>query len=101
MEKYENPIQHACDVAKGQVWIACGWAKPEGFCGSAWDSISAFVMPLAHGSGTFYDGWMKSVSCNWPENHSHLSYLQAMHPIILVAVPAKSIVPRSCPLRTK
>ena len=39
MEKYENPIQHACDVKEGQVWIANGWAKPEGFCNSAWDSI--------------------------------------------------------------
>ena len=29
MEKYENPIQHACDVEEGQVWIANGWAKPE------------------------------------------------------------------------
>ena len=28
MEKYENPIQHACDVAEGQVWVANGWAKP-------------------------------------------------------------------------
>ena len=69
MEKYENPIQHACDVAVGRVWIANGWAKPEGFCDSAWDSISAFVMTLAHGGGNFYDGWMKNpksamISCN-------------------------------------
>ena len=69
MEKYENPIQHACDVQEGQVWIANGWAKPEGFCDSAWDSISAFVMTLAHGGGNFYDGWMKNpksamISCN-------------------------------------
>ena len=56
MEQYENPIQHACDVEEGRVWIANGWAKPEGFCGSAWDSISAFVMTLAHGGGNFYDG---------------------------------------------
>lgn len=69
MEKYENPIQHACNVEEGQVWIANGWAKPEGFCDSAWDSISAFVMTLAHGGGDFYDGWMKNpksamISCN-------------------------------------
>ena len=69
MEKYENPIQHACDVEEGQVWIANGWAMPEGFCSSAWDSISAFVMTLAHGGGDFYDGWMKNpksamISCN-------------------------------------
>ena len=69
MEKYENPIQHACDEADGQVWIANGGCKPEGFCDSAWDSISAFVMTLAHGGGNFYDGWMKNpksamISCN-------------------------------------
>ena len=69
MEKYENPIQHACNVEEGQVWIANGWAKPEDFCDSAWDSISAFVMTLAHGGRDFYDGWMKNpksamISCN-------------------------------------
>ena len=69
MERYENPIQHACDVEEGQVWIDNGWAKPTGFCDSAWDSISAFVMTLAHGGGNFYDGWMKNpksamISCN-------------------------------------
>lgn len=69
MEKYENPIQHACDVQEGQTWVANGWSKPEGFCGSAWDSISPFVMTLAHGGGDFYDGWMKNpksamISCN-------------------------------------
>ena len=69
MEKYENPIQHACNVAESQVWIANGWTKPEGFCDSAWDSISAFVMTLAHGGGNFHDGWMKDpksamISCN-------------------------------------
>ena len=69
MEKYENPIQHACEVKEGQVWVANGWCKPEGFCGSGWDSISPFVMTLAHGGGDFYDGWMKNpksamISCN-------------------------------------
>lgn len=69
MAQYENPIEHACDVEEGRVWIANGWTKPEGFCDSAWDSISAFVMTLAHGGGNFYDGWMKNpksamISCN-------------------------------------
>ena len=69
MAKYENPIEHACDVEERQVWIADGWQKPEGFCDSAWDSISPFVMTLAHGGGNFYDGWMKNpysamLSCN-------------------------------------
>lgn len=36
---------------------------------NAWDSISPFVMTLAHGGGDFYDGWMKNpksamISCN-------------------------------------
>ena len=69
MEQYENPIEHACDVQEGQIWIAEGWSKPEGFCQSAWDTISPFVMTLAHGGGNFYDGWMKNpksamLSCN-------------------------------------
>ena len=69
MAKYENPMEHACDMEEGRVWIANGWAKPEGFCDSAWDSISAFVMTLAHGGENIYDGWMKNpksamISCN-------------------------------------
>ena len=69
IEQYENPIEHTCDVREGQVWIANGWQKPEGLCGSAWESMSPFVMTLAHGGGDFYDGWMKNpnsamISCN-------------------------------------
>ena len=69
MAQYENPIEHACDLKEGQVFICEGWQKPEGFCDSAWESISAFVMTLAHGGENFYDGWMKNpktamISCN-------------------------------------
>lgn len=69
IEKYENPIEHACDLEEGQVFIADGWKKPEGFCESAWESISPFVMTLACGGEDFYDGWMKNkksamLSCN-------------------------------------
>ena len=32
IEKYENPIEHACDMKEGQVFIANGWERPEGFC---------------------------------------------------------------------
>ena len=69
MEQYENPIEHACDVQEGQVFIANGWQKPEHFCDSAWDSVSPFVMTLAHGGTDIYDGWMKNpgsamISCN-------------------------------------
>ena len=60
IEKYENPIEHACDMREGQVFVANGWQRPQGFCGSAWESISAFVMTLAHGGEDLYDGWMKN-----------------------------------------
>ena len=69
IEKYENPIEHACDLQEGQIFICEGWQKPDGFCDSAWDSVSPFVMTLAHGGENFYDGWMKNpksamISCN-------------------------------------
>ena len=69
IEKYENPISNACDMKEGQIFIANGWNKPEGFCDSAWESISPFVMTLAHGGEDIYDGWMKNkqsamISCN-------------------------------------
>lgn len=69
MEKYENPIEHACDLVEGKVFIANGWQRPEGLCESAWEVMSPFVMTLAHGGGNFYDGWMKNemsamISCN-------------------------------------
>jgi len=69
IEKYENPIMHACDLQVGQMFVANGWQRPEGFCESAWDSISAFVMTLSHGGENLYDGWMKDsksamISCN-------------------------------------
>ena len=67
--QYENPIEHACEMKEGQVFIANGFKKPEGFCDSAWDSIAPFVKELANGGGNFYDGWMKNeksamISCN-------------------------------------
>lgn len=59
MARYENPIEHACEMQEGQVFIANGWQKPEGFCPSAWDTLSPFVLALSHGAEDFYDGWMK------------------------------------------
>ena len=69
MEEYENPIEHACSMKLGQTFIANGWARPYGFCGSAWDTVSPFVMTLAYGGENIYDGWMKNpksamISCN-------------------------------------
>ena len=69
MEKYENPIEHACNMEEGMVFTADGWRRPEGFCDSAWETVSPFVMALAHGAENLYDGWMKDkrsamISCN-------------------------------------
>lgn len=68
-DRYENPIEHACDMRLGREFIANGWERPEGMCLSAWESMSPFVMTLAHGGGNFYNGWMKNpnsamISCN-------------------------------------
>ena len=67
--KYENPIEHACDMEVGQVFYAENGERPEGFCQSAWESMQSFVEELARGGGNFYDGWMKNprsamISCN-------------------------------------
>ena len=67
--QYENPIQHACDRTEGQGCLANGWEQPAGFCQSAWDTLSPFVLALSHGAEDFYDGWMKNkrsamLSCN-------------------------------------
>lgn len=69
MERYENPIENACNMEVGQVFIANGWKRPENFCESAWETMSAFVMTLSHGGENFYNGWMKNkksamISCN-------------------------------------
>lgn len=69
MDRYENPLENACDMEVGQVYIANGWEKPDGLCQSAWDSMSPFVMTLAHGGENIYSGWMKNkrsamISCN-------------------------------------
>jgi uncharacterized repeat protein (TIGR04076 family) len=67
--RYENPIEHTCDVLEGQSWVSHGGEKPEGLCESAWESMRWFVQELAAGRGNFFDGWMKNpysamISCN-------------------------------------
>jgi len=68
-EKYENPIEHACDIEEGDSWVSVDGKCPEGFCPSAWNVMENFVKELANGGGNFYDGWMKNpysamISCN-------------------------------------
>ena len=69
IEKYENPIEHTCDIEEGAVYFCEEGQKPDGFCDSAWESVSPFAIELANGGGNFYDGWMKNpksamISCN-------------------------------------
>lgn len=69
MAMYENPIEHACDVQVGDVYVSRGGEMPEGMCESAWGSVKQFVLELANGGGNFFDGWMKNphsamISCN-------------------------------------
>ena len=69
MAKYENPIEHTCDVREGQSWVSTGAQRPDGLCPEAWKTMREFVEALAQGGGDFYDGWMRNphsamISCN-------------------------------------
>lgn len=69
MARYENPIEHACDVKEGQTWISVDGKQPEGMCNAAWGAMREYVEALARGEGNFHDGWMKNpmsamISCN-------------------------------------
>lgn len=69
MARFENPIEHACDIIEGQSWVSLDGQCPEGFCPEAWKSMREFVEILAEGGGNFFDGWMKNpysamISCN-------------------------------------
>lgn len=69
IDAYEKPIEHACDVQVGDVYVSKGGEMPEGMCESAWGSVKQFVLELANGGGNFFDGWMKNphsamISCN-------------------------------------
>ncbi|MGI6441070.1 MAG: TIGR04076 family protein [Tissierellia bacterium] len=69
IDRYENPIENACDLQVGQVFLSRKAEKPKGLCDSAWESMASFVRTLAEGGGNFFDGWMKNktsamISCN-------------------------------------
>ena len=69
IEKYENPIKHACCIHVGSVFVSRDGEKPEGLCDEAWKSMKEFVEALSRGEGNFFDGWMKNpnsamISCN-------------------------------------
>ena len=69
IKKYENPLEHACTLKVGDIFISYDGKKPENLCDSAWESMENFVKELACGGGNFFDGWMKNkhsamISCN-------------------------------------
>ena len=69
IKKYENPIEHPCDMAVGMSFVSENAARQEGMCESAWETVQPFVSALADGGGDFYNGWMKNrrsamLSCN-------------------------------------
>lgn len=69
IDQYENPIEHACDLKLGDIFISLDGQKPAGLCNEAWKSMEEFVTVLARGGGNFFDGWMKNeksalISCN-------------------------------------
>jgi len=69
IQKYENPIEHTCNIKIGDVFISYNAQKPQNLCDSAWESMEKFVKELAEGGGNFFDGWMKNkysamISCN-------------------------------------
>lgn len=61
-DEYCNCKVDLCPTFKeGQEFIA-SFDMPDGFCGSAWNDISKYVMTLISGgnfSKDFFDGWMK------------------------------------------
>ena len=69
IEKYENPIQHACSIKEGDVFYSKNGEKPENLCPEAWRAMKDYVESLAQGKGNFFDGWMKDpmsamISCD-------------------------------------
>ena len=66
---YENPIEHACDLKIGDMFVSEDGKCSDDLCSSAWDSMASFVFALSHGALDFYQGWMKNprsamISCN-------------------------------------
>ena len=69
MLRYENPMEHACDVCVGQTWLSREGKCLQGLCPEAWKAMKDFVEALARGEGNFYGGGMNNpysvlISCN-------------------------------------
>ena len=69
MERYELPLEDACGMREGQLFVSRGAQRPEGLCESAWQTLAPFVMALACGATGLYGAWMRNpssamLSCN-------------------------------------
>lgn len=60
IERYENPIDHACDMREGQVFVANGWAAPR----RALRKRVADDLALRHDSGARRDGPLRRLDVN-------------------------------------
>ena len=76
MEKYENPIENTCTMKEGQIFVTNGWKQPEGFCQSAWDTLSPFVMALLLLCFPAMTVFVQSVFMwkQWKKRQNRLSY---------------------------
>ena len=72
MAQYENPIEHACDVEEGAVFLCNGWAMPENFCPSAWETLSPFVLALRSGPGPRRRKLLRRLDEKPPQRHALL-----------------------------
>lgn len=68
-KKYENIIEHSCDLNESDSFISFDGNIPEGFCLEAWKTVGEFANRLANGEEDFFEGWMKNpksavISCN-------------------------------------
>ena len=69
MAEHEKPMENACSMAEGMVFISRHGLRPEAFCENAWPALEPFVKELCRGGGNFYGNWMKNpksamISCN-------------------------------------
>lgn len=66
---YENPIENACTLNVGDVFVCKNGVMPMGFCASAWENLRPYAIALSNGKEEVIEGWMKQkrtamVSCN-------------------------------------
>ena len=55
IEKYENDIEHACNMELGKEFILNELKKPDNMCDSAWQSMYPFIKGLFEGESDFLE----------------------------------------------